>query len=345
MKMSGVRMLASAPLLMFLLSLLVASFLDTTAGQIGVCYGEDGNNLPSNSEVVAMYKHYNIQRMRMYGPNPNALNALRGSNIEFILDVPNGDIEGIANSQMNANTWVRDNVQKYSDVRFKYISVGNEVKPEYPAGKGTVLIQAMQNIDRAISEAGLSIKVSTTTYMGAFTETYPPSHGRFRDEYRNFLQPVIDFLVQKRSPLLVNIYTFFAYDDSQGKIPLEYALFTQTNGGVNDSPYYYQNLFDANLDSVYAALEKSGGQSLEIVVSETGWPTRGGLGANVENARTYVNNLIQHVKKGSPRTRGKAIETYIFAMFNEDNKGPQEYEKYWGLFFPDKKPQYDVNFN
>ncbi|KAF8045898.1 hypothetical protein N665_4229s0001, partial [Sinapis alba] len=317
MKMSMVRMLASSPMLMFLLSLLMASFFHTTAGQIGVCFGQSGNNLPKPSEVVAMYKQYNIQRMRMYGPNTEALEALRGSNIEFILDVPNGDLKRLADSQTEANTWVRDNVQKYNDVKFKYISVGNEVKP---GEEGAVLFQAMQNIDRALSEAGLSIAVSTTTYMGAFTETYPPSNGRFNATYLNFLQPVIDFLVSKRSPLLVNIYTYFAYKNRD--VSLEFALFKQSKDEFNDpnNQFHYQNLFDANLDSVYAALEKSGGGSLEVVVSESGWPTQEGDGASVENARTYVNNLIQHVRNGSPKRQGKAVVTYIFAMFDEDKK-------------------------
>ncbi|KAG5399755.1 hypothetical protein IGI04_014362 [Brassica rapa subsp. trilocularis] len=342
MRMSEVGMLASSPMLLLLLSLIMASFFDTTAGQVGVCYGEKGNNLPSNSEVVDMYKKYKIRRMRMYDVNPNALNALRGSGIELILDIPNHKIDDIANKPMEATKWVRENVEMYKDVRFRYISVGNELKPEDLVGKETILIQAIRNIDKALSEARLSIPVSTTTYMGAFTDTYPPSRGRFNATYLNFLQPVIDFLVSKRSPLLVNIYTFFGYNDSKGKIPLEYALFTQTSGGERDSGYTYLNLFDANLDSVYAALEKSGGQSLEIVVSETGWPTKGGLDANKENAEIYINNLIKHVKNGSPRKQGKAIETYIFAMFNENDKGPQEYERYWGLFFPDKKPQIEV---
>ncbi|CAH8333902.1 unnamed protein product [Eruca vesicaria subsp. sativa] len=318
-------------MLMFLLTSLMASFFDTTAGQIGVCYGMVGNNLPRPSEVVAMYKQYNIQRMRIYGPNSDALNALRGSNIELILDVPNSDLGGIASSQTEANTW--------SKTTSRTTTVSDS------SGAGSVLIQAMQNIDRAVSEAGLRIQITTTTYMGAFTDTYPPSSGRFRDEYRNFLQPAIRFLVNKRSPLLVNIYTFFGYKDSRD-ISLEFALF-KPNPGFKDpqTQHSYNNLFDANLDSVYAALDKLGGGSLDIVVSESGWPTSGGdRGTSVENARTYVNNLIQHVKNGSPRRPGKAIETYIFAMFNENDKTP-EYEKYWGLFLPNKQPQYEVNLN
>uniref|UniRef100_M4DDS2 glucan endo-1,3-beta-D-glucosidase n=1 Tax=Brassica campestris TaxID=3711 RepID=M4DDS2_BRACM len=319
--MSEVRMLALSPMLMLLLSLLMASFFDTTAGQIGVCYGEYGNNLPSNSEAVAMYKQYNIRRMRMYGPNPNALDALRGSGIELILDVPNGDLQRIADSQTEASTWVRDNVQKYNDVSFKYISVGNEVMPRGPGGAGTVLFQAMQNIDKALSEAGLSIPVSTTTYMGAFTDT-------------------------KRSPLLVNIYTYFGFKN--GDVSLEFALFKPSNNEFNNpnNQLRYQNLFDANLDSVYAALEKSGGGSLEVVVSESGWPTEGGPGASVGNAEAYINNLIQHVKRGSPRRPGKAIETYIFAMFDENEKPNDETERYFGLFLPTTRQlKYGVNFN
>ncbi|KAL0652813.1 hypothetical protein Bca4012_095504 [Brassica carinata] len=200
--------------------------------------------------------------------------------------------------------------------RTRYITVGNEVKPSEPAGR--ILFQAMQNIDKAVSGAGLGIKVSTAIDMGATMDTYPPSHGRFRDDYISFLQPVIDFL---------------------------YALFASPSSLVNDDQYAYQNLFDANLDAVYAALEKSGGGSLEIVVSESGWPTEGGPGTSVQNAMTYVNNLIQHVSTtGTPRKRRKPIETYIFAMFDENKKGPPELEKFWGMFLPSQQPKYNVNF-
>ncbi|KAJ4905059.1 hypothetical protein Rs2_19010 [Raphanus sativus] len=307
-----------------------------------------GNNLPKPPEVVAMFKKYSIPRMRMYDVNPEALNALRGSNIEFILDIPNHKVEGIANSQTVANTWVQDNVKMYKDVRFKYISVGNEVKPEYAAGKAMVLIQAMQNIDKALSEADLSnIKVSTTTYMGAFTETYPPSNGKFNATYLNFLQPAIDFLVNKGSPLLVNIYTYFGFKN--GDASLRFALLQPNSNNEFDdlnNQLHYQNLFDANLDSVYAALEKSGGGSLEVVVSESGWPTQGGPGASVPNAEAYVNNLRLSVQNGSPKRPGKPIETYIFAMFDENGKPDDETERHFGLFnHTTRELKYGVKFN
>ncbi|CAN6837288.1 unnamed protein product [Brassica oleracea] len=209
--MSEVRMLALSPMLMLLLSLLMASFFDTTAGQIGVCYGEYGNNLPSNSEAVAMYKQYNIRRMRMYGPNPNALDALRGSNIELSSTFPMA-------------------TYNVSQIAKRRPAHGSET-----TSRSTTMSDS----------AGLSnIKVSTTTFMGAFTDTYPPSRGRFSDEFLNFLQPVVGFL------------------------------------------------------------------------------------------------------NGSPRRPGKAIETYIFAMFDENEKPNDETERYFGLFLPTTKQlKYVLSFS
>nr|VDD09635.1 unnamed protein product [Brassica oleracea] len=56
---------------------------------------------------------------------------------------------------------------------------------------------------------------------------------------------------------------------------------------------------------------------------------QGGPGASVPNAEAYVNNLRLHVNKnGSPRRPGKAIETYIFAMFDENEKPNDETERH-----------------
>ncbi|WZZ82045.1 hypothetical protein YC2023_102617 [Brassica napus] len=148
-----------SPMLLILLSLLMASFFDTTSAQIGVCYGRLGNPRPNPSDVVALYKQRNIKRMRIYDPDQDTLNALRNSNIELILDVPKTDLERIASSQGEADAWIRNNVKNYEGVRFRYITVGNEVEPSEPAARA--LFQAMKNIDNAVSRAGLGVKVST----------------------------------------------------------------------------------------------------------------------------------------------------------------------------------------
>ncbi|WMV07197.1 hypothetical protein MTR67_000582 [Solanum verrucosum] len=94
--------------------------------------------------------------MRIYYPDTNVFNALKGSDIEIILDVPNQDLEALANPS-NANGWVQDNIRNhFPDVKFKYIAVGNEVDPGRDSGKYARFVgPAMENIYNALSSTGL----------------------------------------------------------------------------------------------------------------------------------------------------------------------------------------------
>ena len=142
------------------------------------------------------------------------------------------------------------------------------------------------------------------------------------------------------APLLANVYPYFSYIGNKAQIDINYALFTSPGTVVQDGGNAYQNLFDALVNTLYSALESAGAGSVGIVVSESGWPLAGGDAAN---AQTYNQNLINHVGQGTPKRRG-AIETYIFAMFNEDRKPGAETEKHFGLFNPDQSPAYPISF-
>ncbi|KAH7543498.1 hypothetical protein FEM48_Zijuj02G0190500 [Ziziphus jujuba var. spinosa] len=314
------------------------------AQSIGVCNGRLGNNLPSEADAVQFFKDNGITRMRIYEPYQSTLQALRGSNIELTIGILNKNLQGL-NDPAAATDWVQKNVRDFPDVKFRYIAVGNEVHVE--DAETRYLLPAMQNIQSAISAANLQdqIKVSTAIYSGLLENSFPPSTSAFRGGASSFMIPIVTFLVNNGSPLLANIYPYFSRKDDPS-IPLEYALFTASGTVVHDpnTNLDYQNLFDALVDSVYAALEKAGGQNLKVVVSESGWPSEGGADASVSNAQTYYKNLIDHVKNGTPKRSG-AIETYLFAMFDENTKDGNEVERHFGLFTADKQPKYQLNFN
>ncbi|BAT91160.1 hypothetical protein LR48_Vigan08g194600 [Vigna angularis] len=331
-----------SPTLLLLLAVLSSiGVLLTGAESIGVCYGANGNDLPTRQEVVDLYKSNGIGKIRLYYPDEGALQALRGSNIEVILGVPNDQLQSVTDAG-GASDWVNKYVKAYAgDVKFKYIAVGNEVHPA-DALAGSVL-PALQNIHNAISSANLQgqIKASTAIDTTLLGNSYPPNDGVFSDGASSYITPIVNFLAENGAPLLANVYPYFAYVDNQQSIGLDYALFTkQGNNEVG-----YQNLFDASLDSLYAALEKIGQPNVKIVVSESGWPSEGDAGASVENAGTYYRNLINHVKGGTPKRPDGPIETYLFAMFDENQKNGAETERHFGLFRPDKSPKYQVNFN
>jgi exo-beta-1,3-glucanase (GH17 family) len=322
------------------------SFLYTYAAgaqsSIGVCNGMGGDDLPSPQDVVQLYKSLGITKMRIYAPNNNVMEALRGSGIGLVLGVENGDIPGLATTQANAASWVQTNIQPYHpDVNVMYVAVGNEV----PDGVAESIVPAMHNIETALAAAGLAdgIKVSTCIRLDMITNTFPPSMGTFAKPY---MGDVAQFLAATGAPLLANVYPYFGYryrahpDD----ISVGYATFQPgTTTRDTGNGLTYTNLFDAMVDSVYAALEKVGAPNVSVVVSESGWPSAGGPEASTENAQNYNQGLIDHVGQGTPKRPGP-LETYVFAMFNENQKPGEPTERNFGLFYPNKSPVYPITF-
>ncbi|XP_020572900.1 glucan endo-1,3-beta-glucosidase-like [Phalaenopsis equestris] len=322
-----------------------SEFSFTVSGSVksnGVCYGENGDNLPPPSEVIDLYKSNNIRSIRLYGPNQDALKALKNSNIPVILGVPVSDVPSLASNPSAAASWIQNNVLSFlPDVTFRYITVGNQQIYGNEAGN---ILPAMQNVQKALQSAGLQdrIKVSTAVGTDVLGSSYPPSHGTFAFKALPILQPIIDFLAANGAPLRVNVYPYDSYSSNPNDISIDYALFTSPGTVVTNGQLQYQNLFDAIVDAVYSALELSGKSNVAVVVSETGWPSEGGLAATAANAQTYVSNLMKHVVSGTPKRPG-SIEAYIFEMFDEDIKQPQGTENHYGLFYPNKQPKYSLS--
>jgi len=311
---------------------------------IGVCNGMVANNLPSPRDVVSLYQSKGIGAMRIYEPHSATLKALRRTNIEVMVGVEGDRFHSLATDKSFAKQWVQKNILPYDDeVSFKYIVVGNEIDET----DCHFILPAMKNMWKAICQSDLQgkIKVSAAFKSDVFTDTFPPSKTQFNPSYR--MKPIVKFLAETGNPLFVNIYPYFSYKRSPNDIRLKYALFTGNELVDDPAGYKYKNLFDAMVDSVYYALEKARCSDVDVVVSESGWPSAGGIEATRQNACTYNQNLINHVVNGTPKRPGRHLETYVFAMFNENLKdnhdGQAEIERNFGLFYPNKSPVYQIN--
>lgn len=326
---------------MFALALLLGVFasIPKSVESIGVCYGMSASNLPPASTVIGMYKSNGINSMRLYAPDQAALQAVGGTGIQVVVGAPNDVLSNLAASPAAAASWVRNNIQAYPSVSFRYICVGNEV-----AGGATQnLVPAMENVQGALASAGLGhIKVTTSVSQAILGVYSPPSAAEFTGDAQGYMGPVAKFLARTGAPLLANIYPYFPYTYNPGAMDISYALFTASGTVVQDGAYGYQNLFDTTVDAFYTAMAKHGGSSVTLVVSESGWPSGGGTAASPANARIYNQNLINHVGRGTPRHPG-AIETYLFSMFNENQKD-SGVEQNWGLFYPNMQRVYPISF-
>ncbi|PNT73588.1 glucan endo-1,3-beta-glucosidase GV [Brachypodium distachyon] len=343
----------AAPMLRLASALLLVGVLiaSVPAGveSIGACNGVIGSDLPPAHDVVQLYKSNGITAMRFYNPQPELLDALRGSGIAVILGTANADVPLLASKPGYAASWVATNVQPYyPSVNISYITVGNEITGD-PAFKSSIL-PAMKSLHFALAgalgaRAAGGIKVSTALRFDALVDTFPPSKGAFKDA--ETMVPLAGFLASTGAPLLADVYPYFAYRDNPKDIALSYATFQPGSTPVRDdgSGLVYTTLFDAMVDALYSALEKAGEPAVRVVVSESGWPSAGGFGATVENARAYNQGLIDHVGKGTPKRPGAPVEAYIFSMFNENLKPGDETERHFGLFYPSKAPVCPISFH
>ncbi|KAF8751331.1 hypothetical protein HU200_012214 [Digitaria exilis] len=305
------------------------------------------NNLPSPDKVIALCRSKGITDVRLFHPNTTVLAALQGSGLGVVLGTLNEDLSRLASDASFAASWVQSYVQPFAAaVRFRYIAAGNEV---IPGDLATLVLPAMRNLESALRAAGIAgVPVTTAVSTSVLGTSYPPSQGAFSESALASVGPIVSFLASRSTPLLVNVYPYFAYADDPSSVQLDYALLQSTSAAaVKDGGVEYTNMFDAIVDAVYAAVARvvvSG--DVEVVVSETGWPSGGGgEGASVGNAAAYVNNVVRHVGsgRGTPRRPGKAVEAFIFAVFNENQK-PEGVEQHFGLFQPDMTEVYHVDF-
>ena len=229
------------------------------------------------------------------------------------------------------------------------MAVGNE--PFLETFNGTYLnttFPAMQNIQAALVKAGLADKVKVTVPLNADVYQSPtgkPSDGDFRGDIHGLMLTIVQFLASTGAPFVANVYPFISlYADPN--FPLDYAFFQGSSSPVVDGGVTYQNTFDANHDTLVAALRRNGFGNVSVVVGEVGWPTDGDANANLDYARRFNQGFLAHIAggQGTPLRPGP-VDAYLFSLIDEDRKSiqPGNFERYWGIFNYDGTPKYALS--
>ncbi|KAI3735431.1 hypothetical protein L6452_14928 [Arctium lappa] len=327
---------------------LFASLSIQVEGSIGVNYGTVADNLPPPSHVARFLLDSTIiNRVKLYDTNHEILQAFAHTGIAITVAVPNNLILNLANLNFSQQ-WLKTNISPHIPAtNIVRILVGNEVLSTTDNSVISSLVPAMQTLHQALIGENLDrrIKVSTPHSLAILSSSSPPSSGRFKQgNVALVIKQSLGFLRATGSPFMINPYPFFGYSGNT----LDYAMF-RPNSGVFDemSDRKYTNMLDAQLDATYSAMKQLGFGDLEIVIAETGWPSKGDpgqIGVDTESAQEFNGKLIKHVMSGmgTPLMPNKTFETYIFALFNENQKPGPTSERNFGLFRPDMTPVYNV---
>ncbi|XP_009127212.1 glucan endo-1,3-beta-glucosidase 5 [Brassica rapa] len=345
-------MLSKSVVAVFFLIILLYGNLFIEVEGIGVNWGSQASHPLPPATVVRLLRENGIQKVKLFEADSQILRALSRSGIQVMVGIPNDLLAPIAGSVAVAERWVSQNVSAHvssNGVDIRYVAVGNE--PFLKSFNGTfesITLPALQNIQSALIKAGLASQVKVTVPLNA--DVYEsasnlPSAGDFRAEIRDLMISIVKFLSDNQAPFTINIYPFISlYNDPH--FPVEFAFFDGTGSPINDNGRIYDNVLDANYDTLVWSLQKNGFGNMSIIVGEVGWPTDGDKNANMQYARRYNQGFMNRQKagRGTPMRPGP-MDAYLFSLIDEDAKSiqPGNFERHWGIFYIDGQPKYQLS--
>lgn len=349
--------MAMAVTSLFLLLLSVSISSGEISSEVGVNYGELGNNLPTPRSSVSLIKSLKAKRVKIYGTNPEILKALENTGIEVSIMLPNELVVNASTNQTFSDQWVKSNVVPfYTKTLIRYLLVGNELISSTGNETWPHIVPAMHRIKHSLTTFHLhKVKVGTSSAMDVLASSFPPSNGTFRNDIAfSVMKPMLEFLHKTRSFYFLDVYPFFAWASDPTNIDLSYTLFESKNITVTDplTGLNYTNLFDQMVDAVYFAMKRVGYPHIRIFIAETGWPNGGDLdqvGANIHNAATYNRNIVKKLTAkpalGTPARPGLVLPALIFSLFNENLKTGFGSERHFGLLYPNGSKVYDIDLS
>ncbi|XP_009801195.1 glucan endo-1,3-beta-glucosidase 12-like [Nicotiana tabacum] len=337
--------------------LLVLLLLSPVNG-VGINYGTIGSNLPSPKKVAQLLQSTIIDKVKIYDTNPQILEAFSNTAIDLIVAVENSHVSNLSATRSAADEWFAARILPFIPATsIVAIAVGNEyLTTDNDDDKldHNALVQAMQNLHSVLLARGLDrkIKVTTPHSMAVLASSFPPSSSTFATTLLPIMTSIVGFLADTGAPFMVNAYPYFAYRDNPGMVNLEYALLGNATGVRDPKGYVYTNMLDAQIDAIRSAVNALGfgNRTIKIMVSESGWPSKGDKGetaATTDNARTYNTRLVERAQsnKGTPMSPKDNIDIFVFALFNENKKQGGTSERNFGIFNGDGSKVYDVDLS
>ncbi|CAA2965202.1 glucan endo-1,3-beta-glucosidase 1 [Olea europaea subsp. europaea] len=311
---------------------------------VGVNIGTDVSNLLSPADLIAFLQLQKITHVRLYDADAGILKALAKTKIRVIVSVPNNQLLAIGSSNVTAATWIGRNVAAYyPETLITAVAVGDEVLTTVPSSV-PMLMPAIESLYSALVAANLhnQIKISTPNAASIVLDPFPPSQAFFNQSLSSVISQLLQFCSRTQSPLMMNLYPYYVFMENKGVVPLDNSLFkplTPSKEMVDPNTLlHYTNVLDAMIDSVYFSMKNLNVTDVVVLVTETGWPSKGDSKepyATIDNADTYNSNLIKHIfdRSGTPLHPEITSNVYIYELFNEDLRSSPVSEANWGLFY------------
>ncbi|KAG5136630.1 hypothetical protein JHK82_021361 [Glycine max] len=218
------------------------------------------------------------------------VSAFSGTDIEVMVGIPNDQLKKLSKDLDHAEDWVKQNVSKHA--HDEGVNIRRQNKGDHGA-------------------------LNDDVYESSFNK---PSDGSFRKNIYDVMKQLVKFLDEKKSPFLVNIYSFLNLYQNED-FPKDYAFFEGHGKSTDDKNAHYTNMFDANLDTLVWPLKKTGHPNVSISVGEIG-------------CQLMV-------------TKTRMIKMQTVSLFDENMKSvaPDDFERHWGIFHYDGKPEFPIDFS
>jgi len=304
------------------------------------------NPLPP-ARVATIAKNANIKKFRLYGWDTDvemiAAILQEVPDARFVIQIEKSqEVERCANSESDCLD-VLHKFDAYSST-ISHVAVGNE--PLHAGTPFSKIASAIENVISSMQSLGWSeAKVTVPFSMSVLKDAYPVA-----DAY--LVEPSIP--TSSKHGCDSGCVTASA----GGTMARILSSIRDANGvfAIQAYPYFVAksdaSLLEVSLDATKVmhnqvaatkvALDKLGYGSMEVIITEVGWPTEGHSKATIENAQTFFRSLAT-ARGGDPSLSFYDTDIFAFELFDESKKSGAADETHFGWFTEEGCKKFDIS--